>query len=118
MPKNNNAERDRRISEEILVDAYGDEEVIMSWHVYLEDNLAFPFYAKCINKREISPLKKREVVEVLKMAPNEDCESEMFVIISWQGNRLGVPLSQIQPTEANAKTKQAVGDWQYWSEDY
>ena len=36
-------ERERRISMEIVVDAYGPEEQAMGWYYSLEDRLGFPF---------------------------------------------------------------------------
>lgn len=116
MATKNDKIRDDRISDKILIDSYGDEEQLMSWYCYLDENLSFPFEAKGITKRGISPLKTGEVVKVLKMAPEEDCEGEMFVIISWRGSNLGVPLSQLQPIKTNVKTKQATEDWRYWSQ--
>jgi hypothetical protein len=71
--------RERRIEQEIVVDAYTSDERAIGWHCYLDDKLGFPFKAKCIAAREISPLKKGEVVEVLGMAPADDCMREMFV---------------------------------------
>jgi len=35
-----NAERENRIAEKILVDAYGPEEQAMGWYYYLEDKLS------------------------------------------------------------------------------
>ena len=67
MPKSKrpapNRTRERRIEEEIVVDAYTAEERAMSWNYYLEEKLQLPFKAKCIAVREISPLKKSEEVE-------------------------------------------------------
>ncbi len=31
----------------------------------------------------VSPLKMKEVVEVLSMGPEDECEREMFVVIRW-----------------------------------
>ncbi len=36
-------EREERIHNEIIVDAYGPEEQAMGWYYYLEDKLCFPF---------------------------------------------------------------------------
>ena len=58
---------------EIIVDAYGPEEQAMGWYSYLEDKLDFPFRAKCINERVISPLREGDKVEVTGMAPESDC---------------------------------------------
>src|SRR5271166_3153561 len=50
--------REERIHEEIIVDAYGPEEQAMGWYYYLEDKIHFPFQAKCITSKVISPLQK------------------------------------------------------------
>jgi len=57
--------RERRIKQEIVVDVYTSDERAIGWHCYLDDKLRFPFKAKCLAVREISPLKKGEEVEVL-----------------------------------------------------
>ena len=56
--------REERIPEEIIVDAYGPEEQAMGWYYYLEDKIRFPFQAKCIISKVISPLRKGESVDV------------------------------------------------------
>ncbi len=86
-------EREERIANEIIVDAYGPEEQAMGWHVCLDENPGTPFRAKCIAMRVISPLRKGEKVDVLGMAPEEECEHEMFVLVRWNDRNLAVPLS-------------------------
>jgi hypothetical protein len=39
------AEREERITMEIVVDAYGPEEQAMGWYYYLQDTMQFPFTA-------------------------------------------------------------------------
>ena len=109
-----NKARERRIEMEAVVDAYNTEERAMGWYYYLEERLRFPFKARCKSKREISPLRVGEEVEVLGMAPETECESEMFVRVAWLGRRLAVPLSQLEPPAADSETKEAVADWHYW----
>jgi hypothetical protein len=93
-----NAEREDRITEEIIVDANGPEEQAMGWYYYLEDKLHFPFTARCTVERAISPLRKGDEVEVLNMASEDECQHEMFVGIRWERRRpLAVPLSQLRP---------------------
>ena len=107
--------REDRIIMEIVVDAYGPEERAMGWYCYLENTLSFPFTANCIAKRSISPLKKGDEVEVINMAPSEECEHEMFVMIRWERDGLAVPLAQLKPgSDAEDVTRQAVEDWHYW----
>jgi len=110
-----NIDREERITMEIIVDAYGPEEQAMGWYYYLEDTLRFPFTAICNSKRAISPLIIKDEVDVIGMAPEEECEREMFVTIRWEKDGLAVPLSQLSPiSETDTETKQAVEDWHYW----
>ena len=111
-----NAERENRIAEEIIVDAYGPEEQALSWYYYLQDTLYFPFAARCLAERAISPLRKGDEVEVLSMAPEKECQHEMFVMIRRERKRpLAVPLSQLRPiAEADEDTTEAIEDWHYW----
>jgi calcium binding protein len=109
-----NAERERRILQEIVADAHDDQERAMGWFGYLEDRLQFPFTARCIAKRAISPLRAGDEVEVISVAPEEECEREVFVMIRWERDGLGVPLSQLKPVGADEETDRAVADWHYW----
>ena len=110
-----NKDREERIAMEIIVDAYGPEEQAMGWYYYLEEKLQFPFKAVCSAKRAISPLQIKDEVDVLGMAPEDECENEMFVTIRWERDGLAVPLSQLIPINStDEQTKQAVEDWRYW----
>ena len=99
---------------EVVVDAYGEEERAMGWYTYLDDNLVFPFQARCIAERRTSPVQRGEVVEVTDMAPAEDCEHDMLVDVQWQGRRLAVPLSQLEGIAVDEAAQEAIGDWHYW----
>lgn len=105
---------EERIRMEIVVDAYGPEEQAMGWYYYLQDTMQFPFTASCISKRRISPLKDGQTVEVVGMAPEDECDREMFVEIHWEGDTLAVPLIQLEASEADEETQQAIADWHYW----
>ncbi len=48
-------EREERINMEIVVDANGPEEQAMGWYYYLADTMNFPFSARCVARRTISP---------------------------------------------------------------
>jgi Calcium binding len=109
-----NKTRERRIEMEVVVDAYNESERAMGWYYYLEERLKFPFKACCKSKRAASPLRIGEKMSVLGMAPEEECESEIFVRARWRSRRLAVPLSQLEPLTPDPETKEAVADWQYW----
>ena len=107
---------EERIDMEIVVDCYNEDERLMGWYNYLEGKLQLPFTANCIAKRAISPLRVKDEVEVIGMAPEDECKGEMFVMIRWEKDGLGVPLSQLKPTAADEETTEAVEDWHYWVE--
>ena len=107
-------EREDRIHNEAIVDTYGPEEQAMGWYYYLENKLRFPFQARCIASKVVSPLKKGEIVEVRRMAPEDTCSSDMLVLIRWQSRSLAVPLSQLAAIDASESTAEAIGAWHYW----
>ena len=112
-----NAERENRIEMEIIVDANGPEEQAMGWYYYLEEKLLFPFTATCIAERAISPLCKGDEVEIVRMAPEDECQHEMFVETRGERRTLAVPLSQLRPNaDADKDTREAIEDWHYWVE--
>ena len=111
-----NKQREHRSEQEIVVDAYGAEQRAMGWYCYLEERLRFPFRARCIAHRAISPLRKGQEVEVVGLAPADESDGEMFITITWEKRTLAVPLTQLEPIQADKKTQQAVGDWLYWVE--
>lgn len=106
--------REHRISMEAIVDAYGPEEQALGWYYYLDNEIHFPFQARCIRTRRISPLKPGEMVKVTRMAPEEDCTREMFVEVAWHGRTFGVPLAQLEGVNVDVDTSEAMADWHYW----
>jgi hypothetical protein len=106
--------REQRIAMEAVVDAYGSSERAMGWYYYLGGKMKVPFKARCRFARPISILEVKEEVDVLGMAPEKECESEMFVWVGRAGERLAVPLAQLRPLSKDQETQEAVGDWLYW----
>lgn len=89
----------------------------MGWYYYLERMLSFPFPARCRATRAISPLRPGERVTVTGMAPEMECEHEMFVQIHGQDRRIAVPLAQLEVRGlrmVDAETREAIADWHYW----
>lgn len=110
-----NEEHEQRIHMEIIVDAYGPDEQAMGWYYYLEDTLQFPFLTTCVTRRATSPLRIGDKVEIVGMAPEEECGHEMFVRMPWERDTLAVPLSQLKVVPGDTQTQQAVEDWHYWT---
>ena len=106
--------REKRIAMEIIVDCYDRHEVAMGWYYYLDDKIRFPFQAKCIAPKVVSPLRKGETVEVQRMAPEDACAADMLVLIRWQGRTMAVPLSQLAAVDPDDSTAEAIADWHYW----
>lgn len=109
-----NHDRESRIHEEIIVDAYGPEEQAMSWYYYLEDKLQFPFHAQCVASVPTSPLRKGDNIEIRKMAPEDSCASDMRVMTRWKNRNIAVPLSQLTAIDPDESTREALKDWHYW----
>ena len=107
-------EREERINMEIIVDSYGSDEQAMGWYYYLDDTIHFPFSARCVARRPTSPLDLGDKVEVVGMAPAEECEHEMFVLIQRKKRQLAVPLMQLVGIQVDEETQQAIEDWHYW----
>jgi hypothetical protein len=107
-------ERERWIEDEIIVDAYEPEEQALGWYYYLENKVQFPFLAKCIAEREISPRGVGDEVEVMGLASEDECEREMFVLMRWERSGFAVPLSQLKPIAAEEETAEAIAEWHCW----
>lgn len=107
-------QRENRIFMEAIVDCYNEEERAMGWYYYLDNKLSFPFKAKCIMQREISPLKIGDELNAVGMGSEDECEHEMFVMTDWKGTQLAVPLIQLMDIDANEATHEAIEDWLYW----
>jgi Calcium binding len=107
-------EREQRITMEIIIDASTPAEQAMGWYSSLQDRLHFPFAARCTAERSSSPLRIGDEVEVVAMAPEQECQHEMFVLIRWERRPLAVPLAQLEGVAVDEQTRQAIEDWQYW----
>ena len=112
-PKKNRVREDR-IHNEVIADANGREEQVMGWYYYLDDKIRFPFQARCIAVKVVSPLRKGETVEVQGMAPEDACSGAMLVLMRWQGRTMAVPLAQLTGVGVDESTAEAIGDWHYW----
>ncbi len=100
---------------EIVVDAYGESGRALGWDYDLEDKLHVRFLTRCVQERAISPLRDGDEVEVVGMAPEDECQRTMFVETSWVHNRtLAVPHSQLEVVHGDEETRQAVEDRHDW----
>jgi hypothetical protein len=106
--------REDRIAYEAIVDAHDSEERALGWHCYVSDALIFPFKAKCIFERRISPLKKGEMIEIVGTADVDDCMHELFVMGTFGDRTFAVPLNQLKPLRVTPEAQQIIADWHYW----
>ena len=106
------AEREERITMDILVDIYEYDDVAMGWYYYLERSLNFPFPALWrTSSKKVNA--KADLVEVVGMAPEEDCSSEMVCEAAFEGDVFSVPLMNLSAPDADEKTQEAIADWHY-----
>ncbi|BAY93581.1 MULTISPECIES: calcium-binding protein [unclassified Tolypothrix] len=111
--------RESRIETEIIADTGNDkEERAMGWYYYLDDTLNFPFNAKLKKKARKTGVIEEKQVEVLAMAPDEDCFKDMYVEVVYPGGDdediFSAKLSEIEAIDADEETLEALADWQYW----
>ena len=113
--KQNNI-REERISMEVIVDAYNEEEVAMGWYYYLEDKINFPFKAQWINRNK----PEGRNVTVREMSPEYDFQSDIFVEVVYREGDFedvfSAKLSEIKPLKIDSETEEAIEDWHYWVE--
>lgn len=109
-------DRDHRIEREIVADADTPTEQAAAWQAYLRDTLEFPFEARCTVERQSSPLDEGERLRVVGLSSLEPSLTQMFVTVVSGGREFAVPLSQLEPVEAESDTEEAVADWHYWLE--
>ena len=109
-----NSERENRIENEIIIDAYNEYDKLIGWYCYLNDKIDFPFEAICVKVVEKPPLKKGEKVNVLKTSEDENNLSGIYVIVNWNGRSFEVPLDQLKPLNVEEQIKEAIEDWHYW----
>ncbi len=105
--KRSNA-HEERITMEIIVDAYDSEEQAMGWYCYLDEKLNFPFLARGNAERATSPLRNGDEVQVVGMAPEDECRHEMYVAMSREGRTLCVPLSQLKAIKADEEPRKRL----------
>lgn len=106
--------REERITMEIVVDCYNEYERAAGWECVLGDTLIFPFKAKCIEAKRVSPLKEGEIVTAFDLIPLEEGGNEFFVEIEWEERNMGVPLSQLEGIDVDDEVQQIIKDWHYW----
>lgn len=111
--------RENRIETEIIVDTDNDkEERAMGWYYYLDDTLNVPFMAKLKKKSRKSGTIEEKQVEVLGMAPDDDCLKDMYVEVVYPGGKdediFTAKLSEIEAIDADDETTEAIADWHYW----
>jgi hypothetical protein len=116
MPLERNKDWEYHLSMDIMPDAYGEDERMMSWFYYLEEKLHFPFQARCVKVRRKSPLKMGEIVEVVGQPEGDEWDKEMPVTVRWQGRELDVPLDQLEGIDVDEDTQEGISDWHYWVE--
>jgi hypothetical protein len=109
-----NPQREHRITMEIVVDAYNEEECAMAWYCHLEEHLAFPFEARVRHAMDASPLCRGERVTVTGLAHDELCRVNIFVQVRHQRREMVVPLAQLVPVGTNKRAQLAITDWHYW----
>ncbi|MEM6963361.1 MAG: calcium-binding protein [Bacteroidota bacterium] len=102
-----------RIENEIIVDAYGEEEVRVGWFTHMQDWLQFPFTAYTEIKKRDGNFELKEV-EVLRMASDENFGKDIMMEVAFNEYIHLTPLMKLSDIEAEEEPLEAIEDWQYW----
>jgi hypothetical protein len=116
MAREHDKERDHRIHDEIIVDAYGDEEQAMSWYYYMEEKLVFPMKAK-VKLRLRGGKTEEKAVKIVEIDPESETSLTLrFGMTEGKSDRVQyispADIVRIQTTEENLEV---LNDWLYWS---
>ncbi len=115
--KDTEPEREERIRDEAIVDAYGDEEIISSWYYYLDERLHFPFTAMVYTHRSGNTWYAAQV-EVKEMADMSRCGYWQMWIRGALSLQKNIPLhfflSDVTEVEEDEERIMALEDWNYW----
>jgi hypothetical protein len=116
MTRQKDEERDHRIHDEIIVDAYGEEEQAMSWYYYMEENLAFPMKAK-VKLRFRGGKTEEKAVKIVEIDPESETSLTLRLgITEGKSDRVQYispeDIVSIQTTEGNSEI---LNDWLYWN---
>lgn len=120
-------DREDRIHNEIIVDAYEEEEVASSWYYYLEDKLNFPFEAMVQTHLKHYPNNSTahcaSRIQVLGLASLERCSSRhiwVMGILSTSGSEMPIHilLTDVVSVDADETREAALTDWMYWNRNH
>ncbi len=106
-------EQGKRI-QQIVNRAKGRDEfaVFRTWHAYLEEHLVFPF-AATVEEYQRGPVRQGARVSVLAITFLDETYGTIVAVKHKNGvNEL--PLCDLKATEADAETRQLVGDYAVW----
>ena len=84
-------------------------------HDYLEGRVTFPVPGEvCVTTKAVSPLRKGETTDVLRVATEDACDQNIILQIRWQGRKMAIPLSQLTDIDPDESTDEAIRDSHYW----
>lgn len=103
------------IENEIIVDAYGDEEVNTGWATYMENNLNFPFEAEYL-VRKASGKNEWKKVKIIGNDSNdsnyEGGEYYLSALLEDVDMIIPVEISELKNVKADEQTLQTLQIWE------
>ncbi len=110
-------ELERRIDDEIIVDAYNNDEVTTAWYYHLEEALNFPFTAMVLTHRSGNASHLHQV-KLIGMAPIDRCGYWQMWVVGKLALLSELPLhfflSDVSQIEPNQERMEALTAWLYW----
>ena len=94
----------------VIVDCYNEYEVAISWYIFAQDNLAFPFQASWDAEPQAG-LQRGERVTVIGLEDEDECRNGIEVEArAKDGALVSLPLESLLPVDARGD---ATHVWRY-----
>lgn len=106
-----------KIDYEIIVDAYDDYEVNMSWYYFFEEAMEFPFKAETVVKYR-NGKKQLLQVDVLSLSEDDDFNELTEILFEVSPKNLEIVLevgiSKLKKVKGSDEVKEAFDLWNFW----
>ena len=112
------AEIQKIIDYEVVVDCYDDDEVHMGWYYFMAESLKFPFRAETTIKKRNGKTEECtvDVVEDATDGERFKCQA-YYVNVDYEGVLMKVEIADLKPINASDETLKAITVWKYFIEN-
>jgi hypothetical protein len=114
MATEHDEKREHRIRNEAIPDAFGEEEVAMSWYYYMAENLEFPIKAK-VKLRSRGGKTEEKAVKIVEIDPKSETSLTLRLgITEVKSDRVQyISPEEIVRINTSDENLEVLNDWLY-----